>query len=277
MTSVGKGERKRRVSLTGNDELQLVGDTFNAMVDQLELAERERSAGLRKFATAMQHAQEEERARISRELHDDLCQRLTGMKFRVEVLEEEAMPDDRKVAKQLRDVREELDRSITEVRRISSNLRPSVLDDFGLVTALRLLGKDFEKHHRVHVDVACADELPADLMSDTEIAVYRIAQEALANIAKHAHANAVELRLSFEEGSAVLCIHDNGQGIQHFDTASMRVAGHGLGLLGMRERTELLGGTFDIDSDAHRGTSITVAIPLKTEDAYEQNQDSHRG
>ena len=277
MTSVGKGDRKRRVRLTGNDELQLVGDTFNAMVDQLEAAERERSAGLRKFATAMQHAQEEERARISRELHDDLCQRLTGMKFRVEVLEEEAMPDDRKVAKQLRDVREELDRSITEVRRISSNLRPSVLDDFGLVTALRLLGKDFEKHHHVHVDVACADELPVDLMSDTEIALYRIAQEALANIAKHAHANAVELRLSFEEGSAVLCIQDNGQGIRHFDTASMRIAGHGLGLLGMRERTELLGGSFDIDSDAHRGTVITVAIPLTTEVSHEQNQNTHRG
>jgi signal transduction histidine kinase/CHASE3 domain sensor protein len=268
MTSVGQGDRARRVKLTGGDELKLMGDTFNAMVDQLEQAERDRNAGLRQFASSMQRAQEDERARISRELHDDLCQRLTGMKFRVEVLEDEAMPVDRKVAKQLRDVREELDRSIVEVRRISSNLRPSVLDDFGLITALRLLGKEFEKQHSIPVEVICSESMPADMPGDCEIAMYRIAQEALANVAKHARAFSVDLSLTADEGSIVLKIHDNGRGMDDNVATRMRVPGHGLGMLGMRERAELLGGSFAVDSSYDRGTSITVAIPLHLEDQH---------
>jgi signal transduction histidine kinase len=266
MVDVGHGNRTRRVRLSGGDELQLVGDTFNAMVGQLEKAERDRIAGLRRFASSMQRAQEEERARISRELHDDLCQRLTGMKFRVEVLEEESTSEDRAVNKQLRDIRDELDRSIGEVRRISSNLRPSVLDDFGFATALRLLAKDFEKHSGIAAEIHSAENVPADLQGDVEIALYRISQEALANITKHAHASTVQIGLTVEKDSIQLRIHDNGQGIVHDDTASMRAAGHGLGLLGMRERAELLGGSFAVETGAGTGTTILVTLPLQSED-----------
>ncbi len=188
------------------------------------------------------------------------------MKFRVEVLEEVATPDDRKMGSQLRDVREELDRSIAEVRRISSNLRPSVLDDFGFVTALRLLVKEFEKRQGIVAEIHCAQNFPADLEGDAEIALYRIAQEALANIAKHAHATAVEVHLVQRDTSVELRIHDNGQGIVLENMVSMRVKGHGLGLLGMRERSELMGGTFVIDTGAGLGTTITATLPLQTED-----------
>ena len=266
MSEVGRGDRTRRVELRGGDELQLVGDTFNAMVDQLKNTEEERSAGLKRFASSMQRAQEEERARLSRELHDDLCQRLTGMKFRVEVLEDETDSDDRKMGKQLRDVRDELDRSIAEVRRISSNLRPSVLDDFGLVTALRLLVKEFEKRQGVMVGFDCSEDVPVGLDGDTEIALYRIAQEALANIAKHAEATNVQVRLSYMAGLVQLSIRDNGKGIVRDDSALKRAAGHGLGLLGMRERTELLGGTFEIESGEGRGTTVAVKIPVRGEE-----------
>jgi len=265
MWNVGRGDRTQRVKLRGGDELQLVGDTFNAMVDKLDKAEQERNAGLRRFASSMQRAQEEERARISRELHDDLCQRLSGVKFRVEVLEEEASPDNRRMGNTLRDVRDELDRSIAEVRRISSNLRPSVLDDFGFATALNLLVKDFEKRQGIAAGIYCADKFPADLDGDTEIALYRIAQEAMANIAKHAHATAVDVHLVQRKTSVELRIHDNGQGIVPEDMVSMRAEGHGLGLLGMRERAELLGGTFLIDTEANKGTTITVTLPFQTE------------
>lgn len=265
MVDVGRGNRSRRVRLTGGDELQLVGDTFNAMVNQLEKAERDRIAGLRRFASSMQRAQEEERAHISRELHDDLCQRLTGMKFRVEVLEEETTADDRKVREQLGDIRDELDRSIGEVRRISTNLRPSVLDDFGFVTALRLLAKDFEKRSGIAAEIHPAENVPADLQGDVEIALYRISQEALANVVKHAHASSVEIGLSVEGDTIQFRIHDNGQGMVHDDAASMRAAGHGLGLLGMRERAELLGGSFAVDTGADTGTTIIVTLPLQSE------------
>jgi signal transduction histidine kinase len=266
MEKVGKGDLSQKVHLTGRDELHLVGERFNAMVEQVEKAEHDRNAGLRRFAASMQRAQEAERARISRELHDDLCQRLSGMKFRVEVLEEEGAPGDRKMARQLRDVREELDRSIAEVRRISSNLRPSVLDDFGLVTALRLLAKDFEKRQDITARIHCTERIPTDLRGDSEIALYRICQEALANIAKHAHATAVEIQLSKQNASLELRIHDNGHGIVENDMAGMRAEGHGFGMLGMRERAELLGGSFAVDSGPDRGTTVTVILPLGSED-----------
>jgi len=266
MEKVGKGDLSQKVHLTGRDELHLVGERFNAMVEQVEKAEQERNAGLRRFASSMQRAQEAERARISRELHDDLCQRLSGMKFRVEVLEEEGAPGDRKMARQLRDVREELDRSIAEVRRISSNLRPSVLDDFGLATALRLLAKDFEKRQDITARVHCTEGIPTDLRGDSEIALYRICQEALANIAKHAHATAVEIQLSKQNASLELRIHDNGHGIEENDMAGMRAEGHGFGMLGMRERAELLGGSFAVDSGPDRGTTVTVILPVGSED-----------
>jgi signal transduction histidine kinase len=236
------------------------------MLERLKKAEQDRSAGLRRFASSMQRAQEEERARLSRELHDDLCQRLTGMKYRVEVLEDETVSDEHTVGEQLRDVREELDRSIAEVRRISSNLRPSVLDDFGLVTALRLLVKEFEKRTEIPVQVHCADDFPDDLHGDTEIALYRIAQEAPANITKHAQASAVEVRLSGQGDTVELSIRDNGRGIAAGDAPLKRAAGHGLGLLGMRERAELLGGDFEVDTEEGQGTAVTARLPVAREE-----------
>ncbi len=235
------------------------------LLRQIAEAEEERVSGLRLFASSVQHAQEEERARISRELHDDICQRLSGMKFHVEVLEGTVPPLGKRVTKQLRDVRLELDKSITEVRRISSNLRPSVLDDFGLITALRLLSKDFEHRHGMKTTLDLDSVLPDVVDAKIEIAVYRIAQEALSNIAQHSGATTAALSLQVRGNNLCLLVRDNGKGFLSEQLMPMNSTGRGLGLMSMRERSELLGGSFTINSMRDKGTTVTVNIPLGEE------------
>jgi signal transduction histidine kinase len=276
MHRVAQGGNLRRVEISSTDELRSLGEAFNLMTVQLEHAERQRSAGLRAYAISVQRAQEEERERISRELHDDICQRLSGMKFRVEVLAGGAEPANKRMVRGLRDINKELDRAITEVQRISSNLRPSVLDDFGLVTALRMLCKEFEKLHPVRTTFREAHSPSGPVDGNIEIALYRIAQEALSNIAKHSHAVTATLHLERQDTSIQLTVSDDGTGFDETDAARARGEGHGIGLMSMRERSELLGGTFRIESASGKGTAVTVTLPLPAEAAHEENPDTHR-
>jgi signal transduction histidine kinase len=265
MRDIAGGNTQRRVHISTNDELRLVGEAFNNMTDQLESAEEARLASLRTSAASMQRAQEEERARISRELHDDVCQRLTGTRYRVEVLQDGVPHGNRRMSRELEEVSQELDRSINEVRRISSNLRPSVLDDFGLVAALRLLCS--ELHRSSHIEVTCEVPDGADEHVDrtTEIALYRIAQEALTNVGKHAKATHVRLDFTREGAGVRLRVHDNGIGFSREDMEASRRAGHGFGLRTMSERAELLGGRYEVDSTRESGTTVTVTLPLPEE------------
>ncbi len=277
MHRVAQGGKLRRVEISSSDELRSLGEAFNLMTAQLEHAERERSAGLRAYAISVQRAQEEERERISRELHDDICQRLSGMKFRVEVLAGNAEPANKRMVRGLRDINRELDRAITEVQRISSNLRPSVLDDFGLVTALRMLCKEFQKLHAVRTSFLEAHAPPGPVDSDIEIALYRIAQEALSNTAKHSNADNATVHLERQESSIQLTVSDDGKGFEETDAARARGEGHGMGLMSMRERSELLGGVFRIESASGKGTTVTVTLPLPVEATHEEDPDTHRG
>lgn len=247
-----------------------------ATEQQLASAELRRSADLRRFAISIQQAQEEERKRISRELHDDLSQRLSGMKFQAEALEGDLPPSARRVARALRNFRGELERSIGEVRRISADLRPSVLDDFGLVTALRILSKDFEKRHGMRTDFQVEDGGHAEREPHLEIALYRIAQEALANVARHAAASSVTLRLLSHGASLRLIVHDDGKGFDLNDLNRLRGPGHGLGLISMRERSELLGGTFSVKTARDEGTTIEVTIPLEHQTSHEEGENTDR-
>jgi|GEM_PF-2167922 len=276
MDAVARGDRLRKVELKSRDEFRSLGDAFNHMTAQLAEAERQRLDGLRIFATSVQRAQEEERARISRELHDDLCQRLSGMKFRVEALEDDVSPAGKQISGHLHEVTQELDRSIAEVRRISSNLRPSVLDDFGIVAALRMLCKDFEKRQGISPTLTVDPGVPAQIDGHIEVAMYRIAQEALANIARHARASAVSLRLESQVMRLQLVVQDDGKGFSPEDIERARGSGRGSGLISMRERSELLGGSFDVRTNAGAGTAISVSIPFGEQEQYGEDQNSHR-
>ncbi len=225
-------------------------------------AERLRSADLRRYALSVQRAQEEERQRISRELHDDLCQQISGMKLHLEMIAESVETKDEELFSRLQSYTRQCEDLITEVRRMSVNLRPSVLDDFGLVVALGLLTQQFEKLHKTKVNLEMDSTERLKIEPQLEIALYRIAQEGLSNIAKHAHASAVSLSLHKNERTVILRISDDGKGFRMHNNNGQTNGHAGLGLISMRERAELLDGTFSVQSAPGRGTTLSVTFPL---------------
>jgi signal transduction histidine kinase len=277
MEDIARGSRMQKIVIQTGDELQSLGDSFNLMTAQLASAEQRRSEDLRRFAVSVQRVQEEERRRISRELHDDLCQRLSGMKFQVEAMEGDLPSAARRMGKGLRDFRLELERSITEVRRVSSDLRPSVLDDFGLVAALRILCKDFEKRHAVRTVFQVEDGGYTAGEPQLEIALYRIVQEALTNVARHAEASSVTVRLLGHGRAIQLIVDDDGKGFDPGAAVPRPGEDHGLGLINMRERTELLGGRCVVETAPNEGTTISVTIPVQSTIPYEEGENTHRG
>jgi PAS domain S-box-containing protein len=252
------------------EEGVLVSSAIRDITDQKLLrtrlleAERSRSMDLRRYAHSIQQVQEEERQRIARELHDDLCQRLSGMKLNLEVVADRFRTKHRTLYRRLRDLDKQFEEMISEVRRMSANLRPAVLDDFGLVTALGLLTRAFGKLHRIPVELEIDESDRLQLDEQVEIALYRITQEALSNVVRHAHASRITLRLDMNDESVTLSIADDGKGITPAERRGNKSHHRGLGLISMRERTELLGGVFRVESPAGTGTTVSVSIPLRT-------------
>jgi len=236
---------------------------------QLDEIGRQRAEELRRFVTAVQQAQEEERYRISRELHDDLGQRLTGLKLKLEALEDEISGSSARNAGTLRAITAEIDAMMTDVKRISSNLRPAELDDFGLVSALNLLCRNFERMCNIRVTFQPGP--PGLHGKDIEIALYRIAQEALANIARHSGARSVRMKLSHDKEVVSLVIEDNGGGFDPGGVRKQQRLHPGLGLISMKERAQLFGGSMYLTSSPGRGTRVNVEIPLRPEVVHEKD------
>lgn len=214
---------------------------FNAMVDRLE---EERSTSNAKQLAA----QEAERHRIARELHDDIGQQLTVVLLGLKQAEQRAPAE---LADELAALRESTRDGLDDVRRVARQLRPGVLDDLGLASALASLTHDFAEHSSASVRRVVAPGLPP-LSSDTELVVYRVAQEALTNAARHAGASAVELSLTKVGDRVVLEVADDGRG---FD-----VRHDGAGLRGMRERARLAAGDLTVTSSPV-GTTVRLEVP----------------
>jgi signal transduction histidine kinase len=198
-------------------------------------------------------AQELERRRLARELHDETGQALTSILLGLKTLEETLEGDDSRTA--TANLRELVVATLQDVRRLAVELRPSVLDDFGLEAALENLTSSFAEQTGITVDFGPAlgeRRLP----SEVETALYRIVQESLTNVVKHARARRVSISLTRMEGSVKAVIEDDGQG---FDSASPD-GGHGL--IGMRERLALLGGHLRIESSEGAGTTIAADVPV---------------
>ena len=227
-----------------------------------DLLSRERE--LEVLSGARVNAQEEERRRIAREIHDGLGQILTAVKFNIEILEDSSSlgQDDRR---RISDMKTLLDNVMKEAREISYNLMPSVLDDFGLAPALQLLSERFGVQTGIQVTFAAqgmAQRLPGSL----EIALYRIVQEALNNAVRHGEATLVAIQAFRTKNAIRLTIEDNGKGMRQDDAVIRRMVGSGIGIASMRERVNSFRGEFLLESAPGHGTLVSVEIPVKEEE-----------
>lgn len=201
-------------------------------------------------------AQEEERLRISRELHDEAGQALTSLKISLDLIQNTLLPDQAVLRSKLADLSALTGSTMENLRALAHDLRPPGLDAFGLNVALEGLCQDFAARTLLVVRYA-GTELP-DLPTAVALSLYRFAQEALTNIAKHAEARHVDVRLARENSALSLTIADDGRGF-----AYDAVAGQGgVGLVSMQERTDLLGGVLDIDTNPGEGTRVTARVPI---------------
>lgn len=235
--------------------------------DELKRSEEQ----LRALTARLQSVREEERARTARELHDELGHALTGLKMDVVASQKQlAKPGDDPrpvVRERLEAMSGLIDGMIKSVRRISSDLRPGLLDDFGLVAAIEWQANDFQSRSGIACELKSLPQEIA-LSRDAATAVFRIFQEALTNVARHARASRVEVVMVEDGGQLMLEVGDNGRGISDVELAD-KVS---LGLLGMRERAAMLGGEVRITGTAGKGTTVQVRIPV-TEAGAHANTD----
>jgi signal transduction histidine kinase len=208
------------------------------------------------YAAAANTVREQEKTRVARELHDELAQPLTALKMDTIWVRDNLFLAPEAAAAKLGEMVEMLDRTVAATRRIASDLRPLLLDDLGLVPAVEWLVKKFTQHCGVACTLAVDETL--ELQEPHATAVFRIIQESLANVAKHAVASKVAVTIEKLQGEVTLSVHDNGCG---FSLAAPRRL-HSLGILGLRERVQLLKGTLIIESAQGQGTCVRVSIPL---------------
>ena len=216
---------------------------------------------LRTFTQRVVQAQEAERARVALELHDGITQMLCALIVHSQALVNKLAPRDRTAKSAALKLRVLAGQTVEEVERISHHLRPSVLDQLGLVAALRDTSTEFAKRTGLTVKLACV-ELTARLPADTELTLYRILQEALRNVEKHARARRVTVSLTQPDACVQLAIKDDGTGFDPAQHPARRNGKGGFGLLGMRERAAGVGGTHQVKSSPRAGTEIVVRIPL---------------
>ncbi|HJS20578.1 MAG TPA: histidine kinase [Anaerolineales bacterium] len=236
--------------------LRELADQASSAVESAELFEQVRAGRerQRKLAKSLVDIQETERRRIARELHDHLGQMLTGLQFMLETAKHQAVDSQRSSFEEIQDV---VGNSIREVREMSLNLRPSMLDDMGLVPALLWHIDRYTNQTGIHVNFQF-DEFPKRIPAEIETTAYRIVQEALTNSARHAQVQEVFVGLIALDGTLWVEVLDNGKG---FDiSAGMDEPSSGLS--GMRERANLAGGYLLVESFINQGTQIVAALPL---------------
>jgi len=225
---------------------------------------------IRNFAAHLGSAREQERTVIAREIHDELGQSLTALKMDLSWLYKKMPRDKALLPKRTKSMLGLVDTTIQSVKRISSELRPGLLDDIGVSAAIEWQGEEFQNHTGIRCEVNVE---PEDIILDQErsIAIFRIFQEALTNIARHAKATRVKASLKTKAGKLELKVRDNGRGIEEEKISDPK----SFGLIGIRERAQFLDGTVEIRGIRDKGTTITVRIPLPEKGKNDKNP--HRG
>lgn len=215
------------------------------------------NAALHSLSSHLQNIREEERIQIARDIHDDLGQQLTGLKMDVYWLKNKIIGPDEVIRKKITDIIELIDETVISVRRISSSLRPSMLDDLGLIAALEWHSEEVQK--RTGISMRFASNIQdLDVPVETATGLFRIYQEVLTNAVRHSNATEITSSLQFEDGHLILQVADNGDGMDMSVIDSKKT----LGLIGVKERTFVLGGRYDLKSEPGKGTHTIIHIPF---------------
>jgi signal transduction histidine kinase len=215
---------------------------------------------LRHLSRQLLLSQEEERKRISRELHDEIAQTLTGINVRLAALKTAATINTKDLQKKISSTQRMVEKSVDIVHRFARELRPTVLDDLGLIPALHSFVKTFSKRSRVHVRLTVYAAVE-QLNNVQRTVVYRVAQEALTNVARHANASRVDVSIQKLPRAVGVTIKDNGKSF-HVERVLHAKKNKRLGLLGMRERVEMVGGNLRVESAPGKGTTVRAEIPF---------------
>jgi two-component system sensor histidine kinase UhpB len=240
---------RREDGRAGPEEVQRLQMAFRRMLERLE-AERRRASHI-----ALQ-AQEEERARVARDLHDEVNQSLTGLLLRLEAARERAPSE---LAHELAETKALANQAMQELLTLARALRPTALDDLGLRAALDALVDELGRKSGIQTSFSGTGEL-ADVPMDAQLVAYRVAQEALSNAAQHSDAQRIDVRLDRDAEGIELSVADDGRGFT-FDQAA-----RGLGLGGMRERALLVGGDLGVTSRPNQGTRVSLKLPIRDSD-----------
>ncbi len=248
----------------------LLVERLRAQLVQLE----EHRQTLSKMHQQLLNAREAERKHLARELHDSPIQKLIALRYQLGECAVQVGPE---TAHTLSALREETGTLVNELRRLCRKLRPPLLDAFGLASAIHAHGQEQEQHHAITVDfIVDEDSESWPLSEEATVSLFRIYQEAMTNVIKHASAQRVAVRLTRDDGSVHLIIEDDGVGFERSDSLNrLADAGH-FGLLGIQERVELLGGTFTLRTEKDRGTTLQARLPLKRSPTASDNGQTKR-
>ncbi|MFO8102089.1 MAG: GAF domain-containing sensor histidine kinase [Dehalococcoidia bacterium] len=252
-----QGFSPEAISLATSVSDQIAVAIENAQLyEALQRKEQARGELLRKIMSV----QEEERERIARELHDEVSQSLTGLAFNAEAVLSRLPQEVGEIKGSLEEIRDLAIRTLDEIHRVVYQLRPSLLDDLGLVAAVQWLADHYLEEAGIKVlfeTVGTERSLPAE----AEITLFRITQEAITNIVRHAVAESVSIAVEFRDHSAAVHIEDDGQGFSVEEVTGSSETGRGLGLLGMKERAELIEGYLKIEAHPGQGTRVYAEVP----------------
>lgn len=269
--AVGREDFTSRARVRFGDEIGQLAAAFNAMVENLERADGERSRLLAELRGKEQmrlqllekiiSAQEDERKRVARELHDETSQSLTSLIVGLKVLESVAvLPEVREKAAELRALGGEI---LRDVHDLAFQLRPSLLDHLGMVAAVQRLTEDYTQKAGLQIDLQVSGFEDKRLPPATETALYRLVQEALTNVAKHARAKNVSVILKEDGASVRAFVEDDGRGFNVAEVMGSAAKDKKLGLFGMEERAALVGGRLTIESMPGKGTRVSVEVPFE--------------
>ncbi|MEO8768439.1 MAG: PAS domain S-box protein [Ferruginibacter sp.] len=212
---------------------------------------------LRQLATHLQDIREDERTRIAREIHDELGQQLTGLKMDISWLSKKISNGSPEINQKMTEALKLIDETVKTVRRIATQLRPSILDDLGLISAMEWQSEEFEKRFKIKTSFV-ANTTTVEVESEIATGLFRIFQESLTNVLRHSKATEVKASLNSQDGLLILHIADNGIGFNAVENENKKT----LGLLGMKERTLIMGGTYEISSKPGNGTTVVISVPV---------------